>query len=137
MVGLVKKLIEDGIESGKIKSYKVLEYSGDLFSLNDLYSSGHWRTRSNLKKKYREIFSDLIDDCDVQNINGKFSLIIFYNSRHDPDNITGMEKMFTDVLNNKGVISNDSKSFYKMFCVVPDSTLPSNTLNFYLINNGD
>lgn len=135
MAIVIKRLIKLFLRLGIIKSFVNLEYNGTLFSLNDLYSSGHWRTRANLKKKYREIFGELIRSYKLDSVD-KFSLVIFYNSRHDADNITGMEKMFTDVLKAEGVITDDGKKYYKLYCVVPDDSLPMNTLNFYLINNG-
>ena len=136
MAKVIRRLIELFARLGIIGGHTKLVYTGELFSLNQLYSSGHWRTRSNLKKKYREIFGSLIKEYNPVKKN-KFSLIIFYNSRHDPDNITGMEKMFTDVLKTEGVIIDDSKKYYKLYCVVPDSSLPKDTLNFYLIDNGN
>ena len=131
---ILKKLIEDWKKDGTIKESLNMVYDGELFSLNDLYSSGHWRTRASLKKKYRKIFSDLIQEYKPE-FRDKFSLIIFYNTRHDPGNITGMEKMFTDVLKTEGVIKDDSKRHYKLYAVVPDLELPQNTLNFILLNN--
>ena len=135
MAKIIKRLIKLFIRLGIIKSYVNLEYDGSLFSLNDLYAAGHWRTRASLKKKYRKIFGELIQSYKLESLN-KFSLVIFYNSRHDCDNITGMEKMFTDVLKTEGVIIDDGKKYYKLYCVVPDPSLPMNTLNFYLIRNG-
>jgi hypothetical protein len=134
MAKAIKRLIALFSRLGLIKEYTKMVYTGELFSLNQLYSSGHWRTRANLKKKYREIFSEVIKSYNIELIE-KFSMVIFYNSRHDPDNITGMEKMFTDVLKTEGVIIDDSKKYCKLYCVVPDSSLPKDTLNFYLINN--
>jgi hypothetical protein len=136
MAEIIRRLIKLFGRLGIINGYTNLEYSGELFSLNDLYSSGHWRTRANLKKKYREIFSDLIQKYKMNPVK-TFSLVIFYNSRHDPDNITGMEKMFTDVLRSEEIITDDSKAYYKLYAVVPDLKLPKNTLNFYLIENGN
>jgi hypothetical protein len=136
MAEIIRRLIKLFGRLGIINGYTNLEYNGELFSLNDLYSSGHWRTRANLKKKYREIFSDLIQKYKMNPVK-TFSLVIFYNSRHDPDNITGMEKMFTDVLRSEEIITDDSKAYYKLYAVVPDLKLPKNTLNFYLIENGN
>lgn len=134
MAKIIRRLIRLFIRLGIIKKYINIVYDGELFSLNQLYSSGHFRTRATLKKKYKKIYTELLEDYSFEMAN-RFSLIIFYNSRHDPDNITGMAKMFVDVLQEEGRIINDTKNFYKLYAVVPDLELPKNTLHFYLIDH--
>ena len=128
-ISLLKRL-------SQISDYNVITYSGKLFSLNDLYSSGHWRTRQNIKNKYKEIFMKVLDDHNVKPVEN-FSILIFYNSRHDPDNITGMEKILVDTMRSTGIIIDDTKKYYKFFGIVPDLQLKKNSLEIYLIDHGN
>lgn len=119
---------------GVEKIYKIV-YQGKGISLNDYYSAGHWSKRHNLKKKYNPIFEELIENAGVAELN-QFSLIIAYNSRHDVDNVTGLEKIFMDTLKNMRV-KEDDKRYYRGFMVFPDETLETNTFEFYLIPHAE
>ena len=110
-------------------------YSGKGVSLNQYYSGGHWSYRSKLKNKYKEIFEELLSSYDIKPME-QFSLVVFFNSRHDTDNVTGLTKLFIDTL--KGVyIEDDNKKYFRFYGVVPDEKLPTNTFEFYLISHGD
>lgn len=127
-----------------IKNIYVVTYTGKGVSLNQFYSQGHWSTRYNIKRKYRKIFDKLFQDSELRWMD-TFSLIIFYNSRHDVDNVTGMEKVFMDALKHEetsegeviryGFIHDDSPQYYKGMHIVPDKTLPTNTFKFVLIEH--
>lgn len=104
-------------------------YKGKGVSINQFYSQGHWTTRNNIKKEYKPIFEKMIEEKEVPKMN-EFALLIRYNSRHDPDNVTGMEKIFVDSLKSMNVIEDDSKKFYKFYGVYPDLTLEPNTFIF-------
>lgn len=113
--------------------FKVV-YNGKGVSLNDYYSAGHWSKRSNLKNKYKKIFNDLFDTAELEHMN-KYSIIIRYNSRHDVDNVTGLEKIFVDTLRETWV-REDNKKYYRGYMVFPDEKLPKNTFEFYIVSHG-
>lgn len=132
----------------KLKLFKVVTkvtYTGKGVSLNQFYSQGHWSARSNTKKKYRKIFDKLLENNKRMRWMNKFSLIIFYNSRHDLDNVVGMGKVFIDCLKREvdregnvtreGFVYDDSKRYYKGLGIFPDEKLPINTFEFILIDN--
>lgn len=116
---------------GKIVSFK---YEGEGLSLNKFYSQGHWRTRQNIKKEYKEIFDKVIEPAIGKVFLDNFYILIFYNSRHDCDNVIGMEKVFTDCLKDK-IIAGDSRVNYKGLMIFFDLTLPKNTFEFILIES--
>ena len=99
-----------------------------IVSLNKYYSGGHWGVRGRLKKKYKAIFTPLLEDCGV--VMKKFDLAILYSSRHDPDNITGTEKLFVDTLKECGLIPDDNKKFFRGLHILPDESLKTNTILF-------
>lgn len=116
---------------GKVISFK---YSGDGLSLNKFYSQGHWRTRQNIKNEYKEIFDKIIESAIGKIFFENFYIVIFYNSRHDCDNVIGMEKIFTDCLKGK-IIPGDSRVNYKGVMIFFDPTLPKNTFEFVLVES--
>ncbi len=63
-------------------------------------------------------------------------MLIFYNSRHDVDNVIGMEKVFTDCLKGT-LVKNDGKAYYKGLMIFYDTTLPKNTFEFVILEAKD
>jgi hypothetical protein len=114
---------------GRVVSFK---YSGEGLSLNKFYSQGHWRTRQNVKQEYKAIFDKIIEPALSKVYMDKFYMLIFYNSRHDCDNVIGMEKIFTDCLKGK-IVPGDGKVNYKGIMIFYDTSLPKNTFEFLLI----
>lgn len=110
----------------------VFKYTGEAVSLNKFYAQGHWRTRQQIKEKYKALFSKVIDTNIPAEVLDNFYLIIFYNSRHDCDNVIGMEKIFMDCLKGK-IIVGDGRVNYKGVMIFYDITLPKNTFEFILI----
>jgi len=103
-----------------------IEYHDDIFSLNKLYEQGHWSKRKNLKDKYKKIFIKLLHDSDIEKCE-KFYIVILYNTRHDVDNIVGVEKVFVDTM--KGVlIPNDGKKNFRGLMIFPDETMAKGSL---------
>jgi len=114
---------------GKVISFT---YKGEGLSLNKFYSQGHWRTRANAKTEYKLIFENIISKAKGKYFFDRFYMVIFYNSRHDVDNVIGMEKVFVDTM--KGVmIKNDGKVNYKGIMIFYDDSLPNNTFEFVII----
>jgi hypothetical protein len=116
-----------------IKGVHKIVYQGKGVSLNDYYSAGHWSRRSKIKNTYKVIFNDLFTEANLSHME-KFSLVIRYNSRHDVDNVTGLEKVFIDTLREEWV-KEDNKKYYRGYMVFPDEELPTNTFEFYLIEH--
>jgi hypothetical protein len=120
-----------------------IEYQGQGASLNDFYSQGHWSKRSQIKKKYRAIFDVLLSESRAEWM-AQFYLVIFYNSRHDVDNVIGMEKVFVDALKRdvdkegnvlrEGYVADDDKRYFRGVAVFPNENLPKNTFQFLLID---
>jgi hypothetical protein len=116
-------------------------HQGKGVSLNFFYQQrGHWGARQKVKNQYKGIFSTLIAECKANDglcSIDQYYLLIFYNSRHDPDNVAGTSKMFVDSLRDAKIIKDDSKKYCKGYMVFPDQTLPHNTFEMILIENGN
>jgi len=129
IVRLLKFFVKLGL-IGKVVSFR---YEGEGLSLNKFYSQGHWRTRQNAKTKYKDIFDIIIKPAIDKKIYFEtFYLLVFYNSRHDCDNVIGMEKIFTDCLKGR-IVPGDGKVNYKGLMIFYDVSLPKNTFDFVLI----
>jgi hypothetical protein len=116
-----------------LKKIYVIKYNNEAFSLNQLYSGGHWSRRSAIKKKYMSLFGDVIDRQKFNKID-KFFMAIFYNTSHDVDNISGMAKIFVDELRSRDIIKNDTPKYYGGFCIVKDYGLKSGEFEFVIIS---
>jgi hypothetical protein len=102
------------------------------FSLNDLYSSGHWRTRKNLKDKWGLVFKVAIKAAKVQAVE-KYEIEIRYNNaRMDVSNAAGMLKIFEDTLRSEGLIKDDSPKYCKRVLMEYDSGLPKRSCEVVL-----
>ena len=122
----------------KYTTYRIV-YKGQGVSLNDWYSQGHWSKRSALKKKYVPIFKEQFREIIGKDILKKFVVILEYNSKHDTDNITGLEKLFTDALkindkngDGEGWILDDAKKYFRLYLVKPNEELEKNEFVFYV-----
>ncbi|MDB4349053.1 hypothetical protein OAA64_01880 [bacterium] len=96
-----------------------IEWEGEHVSLNDLYSMNNWRKRHQIKKYWRQLFSDMIDSAGLEKIN-QYELYVYYNSRLDPSNVSAIVKLFEDTLKTKGFIIDDSKKYCKGIHIIPD-----------------
>lgn len=105
-------------------------YNGKGVSLNSYYSQGHWSKRQNIKKKYSAIFSVLLSELNTQTRFSEFVIYVFYNSRIDPDNVGGIEKVFTDTLRREGFVADDNKKYCKGIYFIPDTSLEKDTYEF-------
>ncbi|KKN46952.1 hypothetical protein LCGC14_0667760 [marine sediment metagenome] len=120
---------------GVLKNIYKISYQGQGVSLNQYYSSGHWSIRYKLVAKYHDIFKDLFEESELKELDG-FYLLMFYNSRHDVDNTVGLTKLFVDAL--KGLyVKEDNKKFYKGVMLFCDGSLPTNTFEFYILEDGN
>lgn len=114
---------------GKVISFT---YRGPGLSLNKFYSQGHWTERNNAKQEFKGIFENILKQAKGKYYFERFYMVIFYNSRHDVDNVVGMEKVFVDTMKGD-LIPNDGKVNYKGLMMFYDDTLPFNTFEFVII----
>lgn len=135
------------LDPSLVRNTYIVTYKGTPFSLNDIYSSGNqagafWK-RKNIKDKYGKIFADLMHEAHNKGELGlfdRFYLCVFYNSRHDVDNIVGMGKVFADTLRSdkkKGIVGyvpNDNKKHYRGLTVFVDDDLDLNEFDFMIID---
>jgi len=136
--GLVRLL--KYLDEKLIKDCYTIKYKGKPFSLNDIYVSGNskgafWK-RKNIKDKYGKIFEDLLEEAHSQDKLKhfeRFYLCIFYNSRHDVDNIVGMGKVFADTLRIE-YVANDNKKHYKGMTIFVDEDLELNEFDFMIMD---
>lgn len=118
----------------KLKIYSkhfVLKYDGEVVSFNQIYSGGHWSKRSAIKTRFHKIFSVLLLEAKVKPME-EMSMVIFYNTRHDCDNIVLTAKFCLDAM--KGVyIKDDNSKYYKGVMIFNDSTLPKGMLELHIL----
>lgn len=124
----------------KFKLFKkiyTIDYEGKGVSLNQFYDGRHWTHRDKLKKKFIPLFRGLLEKEMKDDRMHEFGIIMLYNSRHDTDNIVGIEKLFVDSLRDtadfEGWVNDDSKNYYKFMMVIPDNTLVHNTYKFLVV----
>jgi hypothetical protein len=134
-IWLLKKLKKEKV----IKKWMVVNYSGKIPSFNQMWAGMHWKARKRMADSYHLIFRDYLKKI----FKGKnepataFSIYIFYNSRHDPDNIMAIEKLFVDTLVRDGYVVGDDKKHYKSLVICPDTTLKKNTVEFNIVLHND
>jgi Endodeoxyribonuclease RusA. len=112
------------------KHYKII-YGGKIVSFNQIYSGSHWSKRSAIKIKFHEIFEILLLEAKVKPMKEMF-LVIFFNTRHDCDNIVLTAKFLLDTMKGK-YIEDDTSKFYKGIQIVHDSELPKGQLEMHIL----
>jgi len=130
--GLIRSLLNSKVFG---KNYRIT-YCGKGVSLNQYYTAKHWTTRAKLKNTYKDIFVDLLSKSDIAPMT-KFVIVLFFNSRHDTNNVIGLEKIFSDTLKEQGYIVDDNKKFYRGLMIFPDEDLKMNTFEFNVFTYGD
>jgi hypothetical protein len=134
-IWLLKKLKKEKVVSG----WAVVIYSGKIPSFNQMWAGMHWRARKKMADNYHLIFGSHLKTA-LKRKNGPataFSIYIFYNSRHDPDNIMAIEKLFVDTLVKEKYVVGDDKKHYKSLVICPDETLPKNIVEFNIVLHND
>jgi hypothetical protein len=125
-----------------VKGVFTVRYSGVGTGTNATYSANGWRTRHALKTKYSKIFQHLLSEAGDIPWMTEYMLFVFYNSKHDPSNISGFSKLMEDnlkqirkegVVVRKGYVYDDSKKYCKGTAQWPDESLPHNTFEFVII----
>jgi hypothetical protein len=128
---LIRRLLGLLFSLGIYSRHHKFTYSGEITSANKIWESKHWSVRSGIKNNYSKIFCTLMLEAKFRTVN-EMSLIIFFRSRHDVDNLFALLKIWADSI--KGTyIPDDSNKFYKSCHVIYDESLDKNTVEFHLI----
>ncbi len=99
----------------------VFQWAGKHVSLNEWYSSKHWTHRDKIKKEWHKFFKSFLI-APYPKFN-KYKLELEYNSRLDPSNTITMPKLLEDMLQEEGVIPNDSKKHSKGISLIPNKEM--------------
>lgn len=108
-----------------------IRYEGQGVSNNEFYAGKHWTVRAGIKNKYAKIFGWLAKSKAKK--FDEIGCVLFFNSRHDTDNVTALQKLAIDTLKGKYIVD-DSTKYLKFTAQVFDPTLPKNTFEFIIIN---
>lgn len=131
MSQLIRRLLSLLFKLGFYNKHYKLVWDGEIVSFNQLYSGGHWSKRSGIKNKFHKIFGGLLLEAKVKPMTEVF-LTIFFNTRHDCDNIVLTGKFLLDTM--KGTyIPDDTSKYYKGIQIIHDSSLPKGRLELHLI----
>lgn len=140
MSALIRRILRF-LRNLKVLTVYTVVYQGKGVSSNDFYEQKHWGTRLALKHKFEKIFQVHLLKVRLPKID-QYAVVLFYNSRHDPDNCGGFLKIFLDTLKEKrlkgklikkGYVIDDSSKYCKGTMQIFDSTLPTNTFEFQII----
>jgi hypothetical protein len=116
---------------GIYKDHYKISYDGEIASFNQVYSGSHWGKRAAVKNSYSRIFSTLLLEAKVKPMTA-ISLIVFYNTKHDVDNLSYVMKMLVDTM--KGTyIQNDGNKIYQSTHTIHDPSLPKGLVQFHII----
>ena len=91
-------------------------------SFNEIYGSKHWTHRKKLKDDMGLLFKEKLRPHKDVRID-RFTVGMAYNSRLDPDNTTFIMKILVDTMRGMGIVSNDTKRYYRGLSVSPDESL--------------
>jgi hypothetical protein len=131
MIRIVRRFLNLLFTVGIYNKHYKMTYTGDVTSANYIWEGGHWGKRNTVKERYSQIFSVMMREAQFAPIN-EMSLIVFYNTKHDVDNIQAICKIFVDTM--KGVyIPDDNNKLYKSIHVAHDPDLPKKTVEFHVI----
>ena len=112
------------------KHYKIV-YDGDVASSNKIWESKHWTTRSAIKTKYAKIFTILLLQTKIKPLS-EMSLVTFFNTRHDVDNLQAIQKICVDTM--KGTyIPDDNTKHFKSTHTIFDNSLPKGVVEMHII----
>jgi len=130
------------LQINNVKEVYTVVYQGQGVSNNSFYSAQHWKVRHGIKEKFSKIFWYKLLEAKLPQMR-EYQLYIFYNSKHDPSNVTAMLKLFEDSLKEerkdglvtkKGWIYDDTKKYCKGVGQHPDESLPNNTFEFVILH---
>lgn len=101
----------------KDKTTLIFEWAGEHISLNEYYSSKHWSVRNKQAKYWHEKFKKMLPK-NAEKIK-QYVLTLEYNSRLDVSNTILLPKFIEDMLQEEGIIINDTKDFCKGIHLIP------------------
>jgi hypothetical protein len=130
---VVRRLLKLLFTFGIYKKHFIVTYTGEVTSMNKVWSATSWHMRSAMKIKFAKIFTVLLHEAKVSEMS-EMSVVMFYNSRVDVDNAIVGCKILMDCV--KGAyLKDDSSKHYKALFMVHDPALPKNTYQYHLIGN--
>ena len=104
----------------------VIVYSGPVMGLNEMKAKAWYASKAKVDRLKMELLI-LCKNTKLPYMEA-IELSIFYNSRHDVDNIAPMSKFFVDTIVNIGKLPNDTKKYFKKVSYQYDPVLPVNTI---------
>lgn len=116
--------VESHLTENQMTGYKkelVFSWAGKHLSLNKWYDGTHWREKHKSTDEWHLFFKSFLIEPYPK--FDKYSVVLRYNSRLDPDNVITMIKLCSDVLQKEGVIPNDSKDHCRKIEIFPDETM--------------
>lgn len=127
-------LLEMYEDKEKNTSGEVLEFSwsNKHISLNAWYSSKHWTERNSTQKEWHTFFKGFLYH-PYPRFN-KYRVVLKYNSRLDPSNTITMVKLCEDMLQEEGVIEDDTKEFCKGITLEYEPTMKEFTYKLTIVN---
>lgn len=127
---MIRRLLKLLYVLGIYDKHYIIKYDGEIISFNKLYAGSHWGKRSGYKNEFSKIFRILCLEAKVKPMNEVF-LVVFYNTRHDCDNIVLSAKFLMDSMKGTYIVDDTSK-YYKGIQISHDSSLPKGTLEFHI-----
>lgn len=103
-------------------------HSGPVPSNNKAYSGMHWTKRKALADKWHLVFGSYLRAAGVKPME-RFTLHLRYNSRHDCDNLSLLQKLAVDTMKGR-YVPDDTKKHYRGTHTEVDEALPNNTFIF-------
>ena len=128
----VKKAFDKLVNSELLPIDSLLfAWEGKHIGWNTLYSTPHWTIRNKKVKEWHTFFKKMI--LKGQPPIGQYKLLLEYNSRLDPTNVTLMPKLLEDTLQEAGIITNDTKEVCRELKVVPKEDMPKKSYKITII----
>jgi hypothetical protein len=131
MSKVIRRLLRLLFTLGVYNKHFVITYTGEVSSMNKIWSSPHWGTRSGIKNKYSKIFSTLMLEEEVKPMQ-EMVIVLFYQSRVDVDNAIVGCKILADSIKGS-YLPDDSNKFYKGLFMIHDPALAKNTYEYHLV----
>lgn len=131
MAKLIRRLLSLLFTLGIYDKHFKIVYDGDVTSSNKIWESKHWSVRSGIKTKYAKIFNILLLEAKVKSLK-EMSLVTFFCTRHDVDNLQAIQKILVDTMKGKYIIDDNTKCFKSTHTIFDDS-LPKGTVEFHIL----
>ena len=107
---------------------KDILHTGLIISLNE-YKSLSWLKLKKLVDVLKLQLQVLIQRAKLPKLK-YIEIRIFFNSRHDIDNVVGTSKVFVDCLRAQRVVPDDTKGFFDYMSIAFDPKMKKKTILF-------